>query len=1048
MPATDYGIVESDAQQVQVTSAWLIRCIPGSEESILFRSDENVAILTELEFDQQQVETYSATWLEQYHPGSVESILFRSDENVAILTELEFDQQQRSVEAVPWLDSGMATLEPSIDMAQAQGSEPFIDLVRTTPVTGAVEVGVGSPIILYVADRIAKREVPVELIAANEYTSTPTPAHGVADLKTTIRVKIGEGTWATIYSSGSAQGGWTVAAQTDLLYQGYKYTLTPPTPFPPNTPIVFGVDMEDQDRNFAHDETYGFTTAKAVSATDYGVVEVDFQQQTEYTAPWLLAQGPNAEESIFYRIDEIIDNLVESEFDQQQLEVYTAPWLENCLPGSIESTLFRIDEIIDNLVESEFDQQQQGQEVPPWVPLFDTFELITATAPVQLSEPFVDYTRTLPVSGAANVQTDSTIVLYVADKIAKRESHIELVAADIYSYTPEPARGIADLKTVIRVKYGSGAWVTIYSNGAAQSGWTVDKQVDQFYQGYKYTLTPGAAFPNLTSVLFAITMEDQDHNFACDESYGFTTVRYIPATDYGVVELDACQGTESQPWLMVCTPGSEQPIFHEITSDLLPAQFDHQQQQQEVPLWAPQFESFEVASIVAPAQGSEPFIDYTRTWPQTGTLDVQPSSSIVLYVADRIAKRETHVLLVEADEFASTPEPARGIADLKTVIRVKYGSGTWTTVYFSGSAQNGWTVDKQTDLLYKGYKYILTPPVAFPDFTQIRFGVSAEDQDRNFSYDETYNFSTTESFTYGSCSLGMEMTTVYIKTGDKEPLQAMVVDTDGIPTIGLIDVKAKIRRLSDGLYYDWTDNRFKAGVSVAKLMEALSEVSSIYFKGEYILNTVDHPMGWDTAKIANVNADDVYHVTVDQDGARTAGNLPQIGEIKAGRWVDMLNAQVSTRATPDDVETRATTVIRDFGLDHLVSVNPGIVPPAANTYIRQILDKENQILAGSNSCNVKQSFAYDPALDLITGQLWVEKNNRVNDDTISMTMSWYDEDGNFVFSAAGVPDLQGVYKVSKTTPGLVRNRSYYTVVTANLPEIGTVTSAKGTFTVG
>jgi hypothetical protein len=125
-----------------------------------------------------------------------------------------------------------------------------------------------------------------------------------------------------------------------------------------------------------------------------------------------------------------------------------------------------------------------------------------------------------------------------------------------------------------------------------------------------------------------------------------------------------------------------------------------------------------------------------------------------------------------------------------------------------------------------------------------------------------------------------------IQTGQKEPLVALIVDANGDELTGKSDIKVKIRRLSDGYYFDWSDNTFKSGATVTQLLQALLEVNTTYSPGEYYLNTVDHSGGFDTSKIVNANDDDVYFVTAIQDGGTDAANVPLIGEIKVGSYVD------------------------------------------------------------------------------------------------------------------------------------------------------------------
>jgi hypothetical protein len=79
----------------------------------------------------------------------------------------------------------------------------------------------------------------------------------------------------------------------------------------------------------------------------------------------------------------------------------------------------------------------------------------------------------------------------------------------------------------------------------------------------------------------------------------------------------------------------------------------------------------------------------------------------------------------------------------------------------------------------------------------------------------------------------------------------------------------------------------------------------------------------------------------------------------------------------------------------------------------------------------------------------VEKGNQVLTGPLAVTVTWYNEDGTALFAMTdSAPDAQGIFKVSRTAPGLVRNRSYYTVALVNLPTLGLITSAKGAFTIG
>lgn len=268
----------------------------------------------------------------------------------------------------------------------------------------------------------------------------------------------------------------------------------------------------------------------------------------------------------------------------------------------------------------------------------------------------------------------------------------------------------------------------------------------------------------------------------------------------------------------------------------------------------------------------------------------------------------------------------------------------------------------------------------------------------------------------------------------------LVVDGDGDPITGLADVKVKVRRLSDNWHFDWSDQTFRA--NPALLLHHLVEIDSLRSPGEYHLDTAPHNKGFNTSAITNKVANDTYVATVIQDGGTDAENLPAIGEIKEGQFVDNIDQLISDNASPAEV----LQALRDFGLDHLVSVNPGVVPPAAGTYIRQILDR----LSGLTTHALEMSFSYDPTSDTFTGNVWLESANLVVVNSGAIQVDVYDEDRALQFSmSAAAPDAGGVFKVSRTPTGLVKNRSYYAEAEVTLPAGGgTVRGIKGMFTVG
>ena len=282
----------------------------------------------------------------------------------------------------------------------------------------------------------------------------------------------------------------------------------------------------------------------------------------------------------------------------------------------------------------------------------------------------------------------------------------------------------------------------------------------------------------------------------------------------------------------------------------------------------------------------------------------------------------------------------------------------------------------------------------------------------------------------------------HIQTGGKEPVETLIVTTSGVELTGSTNIKCKIRRLSDGKYYDWSDDTFKSSGSVVKLLEALREVSSVSSKGEYILDTLTHAKGWDTTKITNPISKDIYFITVVEDGTSLSGNLPQIGELKTGDWLDYIDTHMSIVSSKiDTVQTTATTIKAD-------TVTISNKSDTIITKENQIISTQALLMIGGNVCVVKQSYAYDSKADTLIGQIWVEKNNAVT-TPISTSVTWYDENGLPLFTITdSTPDPQGFFTVQKAHPNFLPNKAYYGVAVVTLPTIGPVISGKGAITVG
>ena len=124
---------------------------------------------------------------------------------------------------------------------------------------------------------------------------------------------------------------------------------------------------------------------------------------------------------------------------------------------------------------------------------------------------------------------------------------------------------------------------------------------------------------------------------------------------------------------------------------------------------------------------------------------------------------------------------------------------------------------------------------------------------------------------------------VNISTGETEVLNTEpVVDRyTGDLLTGMTTVKAKMRRISDGLMLDWSDYTFKTPVTVVQKLQTFTEVDATNFPGEY-------QGTFNTSSISNPSTDDIYEITVVEDGTEDAANLPQVGEVRVGNWVDSI----------------------------------------------------------------------------------------------------------------------------------------------------------------
>lgn len=281
----------------------------------------------------------------------------------------------------------------------------------------------------------------------------------------------------------------------------------------------------------------------------------------------------------------------------------------------------------------------------------------------------------------------------------------------------------------------------------------------------------------------------------------------------------------------------------------------------------------------------------------------------------------------------------------------------------------------------------------------------------------------------------------HIQTGAKEPIGALVVDAARSRLTGLTNLKLFVQRKSDGFYLDWNDDTFKVRGAVGQMDTVLVPADATGSPGLYHLDEGVHQDSFfDFAALTNKTAGDHYVFTAYQDGApQNAVNMPQVGEVVEGDWLDYIDQAISDNATPSEVQDE----LRAIRLHHLVAVNPGAIPPNTGTYIKQILD------GIGGSYQVLCTFSYNPDADRLEGIVWVESGNLVFNNAAldSCIVRWYDKDGVEQFSMSdATPDAQGFFKVEKQGPGLSKNQVYYATAEVVITGVGSVSGGKGNFT--
>ena len=225
------------------------------------------------------------------------------------------------------------------------------------------------------------------------------------------------------------------------------------------------------------------------------------------------------------------------------------------------------------------------------------------------------------------------------------------------------------------------------------------------------------------------------------------------------------------------------------------------------------------------------------------------------------------------------------------------------------------------------------------------------------------------------------MSTFRIQTGVVEPIQVYAVDILGNALTGLSDLFIRVRRDSDGFYFDWSDDTFKS-VGFVTLNQILTEQDAVNAAGLY-----DIAGGWDTSLITNPDVDYLYTVIPIQTPGTNA-ILPAPSNLQVGQFIDRLDA--------GDDRTHISATYDDVGL--IVSIS-----------------------------------------------FWLERSGVITTPINTLgSVVWRNPDGTTLFSNSSPsgPDSQGVLRFTQPSITLIDNTPYYADVTVEDSQ-GVVTTQIG-----
>lgn len=145
--------------------------------------------------------------------------------------------------------------------------------------------------------------------------------------------------------------------------------------------------------------------------------------------------------------------------------------------------------------------------------------------------------------------------------------------------------------------------------------------------------------------------------------------------------------------------------------------------------------------------------------------------------------------------------------------------------------------------------------------------------------------------------------TKHIQTGDTDRIatEALHSGNPASPITGLATVQLLIWRDSDGQFYDFNDDTFKAAAHT-DIDQQMTQFDATNVPGVYYYD-------FDTSAITNaVAAGDTYHFWI-KETSTTAKNVPQQGELSVGQWMDDIDAAISSRSVAGDAMDLVTDAV-------------------------------------------------------------------------------------------------------------------------------------------